>query len=790
MSGSLARACLVFFTLTLTAACRQTAPAPAPEPQPPQTSGDLQVSGLHGPVTVARDAWGIPHITASDEHDLFMAQGFVQAQDRLFQMDLWKKTVQGRLSEVLGANFIDRDAMTRRVQFRGDIDREWASYGPDTHEIAVAFTSGINAWVRQARVRWPEDFVLAGWEPEYWRPEDLLNRTDAFLASGNALDDLLRARLAAAIGTARAAQILPVPGGQAMVDRDIDLSAITYVVPDTIRRIGTAPFFLTLAAPASAAPRPSQRAATELAPLRNLEPSSASLPSLPNPASLAWAIDAGRSATSAPFVAVQGVHPFDVPAARYLVHLTAPGFDVAGATAPWLPGVAIGHNARIAWAFTRADVDTQDVFVEHFNPADPHQVERDGRWVDLTIDHERVSVKGRARPFEYDRMYTANGVVIAIDRDRHLLYTLGWSGTAHGGAAELAAVAVDRASSWTEFQAALTRWRTPAAEFVYADVDGNTRRVTAGLVPRRPSGTGTTVTAGWRSANRWQGWRDLTADSRESQAASTAALIVGSAPAIDRAASLLSREGRRTADGSRAVQIDVHSSAAARLLSLLAAVRSAPPDLEPVRARLTAWSGEMLADAPEAQTYMRWNAALRRLIVAPLMPAEFVGDVAVRIDLVDLLTRPRQPWFEEPRIPKRDALLIQALAAAAAEQPPPSSADASAAAADATMTFEHPLAVFDAARRRFDVGPFKRPGSYDTPFASDRRRGPTLRAVFDLSDWDRSRALVAPGQSGAPSSPHYDDLAAVWARGEAVALPFTAAAVKGATKETLQLTPW
>ena len=166
----------------------------------PQISGTIALEGLSAPVRVVRDRWGVPHIAAQNQDDLFFAQGFVQAQDRLFQMDLWRRSVQGRLSEVLGGNFIERDAMTRRVQFRGDINGEWASYGPDTQAIAGAFTRGINAWVSRARERLPEEFVLAGWAPEFWRPEDLLNRTDAFVASGNALDEVFRARLMAARG--------------------------------------------------------------------------------------------------------------------------------------------------------------------------------------------------------------------------------------------------------------------------------------------------------------------------------------------------------------------------------------------------------------------------------------------------------------------------------------------------------------------------------------------------------------------------------------------------------------
>src|SRR4051794_39456717 len=158
--------------------CRREVTAPPADAPPLLTppSGAMVVAGLRDTVTVTRDAAGIPHITAANEDDLFFAQGFVQAQDRLFQMDLWRRSVQGRLSEVLGANFIERDAMTRRIQYHGDAAADWASYGPGVKAIAEAFVAGINAWVAEARVRVPEEFTVAGWLPETWSAEDLLNR--------------------------------------------------------------------------------------------------------------------------------------------------------------------------------------------------------------------------------------------------------------------------------------------------------------------------------------------------------------------------------------------------------------------------------------------------------------------------------------------------------------------------------------------------------------------------------------------------------------------------------------
>ena len=312
---------------------------PETPPVVPPVSGKLEVSGLSAPVRVVRDRWGVPHIKATTTDDLFFAQGFVQAEDRLFQMDLWRRSVQGRLAEVLGANFVGRDAMTRRVQYRGDLSVEWASYGPQTQAIASAFVRGINAWVAIARERPPEEFVLAGWLPEFWRPEDLLNRTDAFLASGgDALAEVFRARLATAVGVSNAATLLgeDAPNG---VPAGADLSEVTFQVGDRLREIGTRPFVTELAAPVA-----DQAGGSN-----------------------AWAVAGWRSSTGAPILAADPHRLLTSPSLRYLVHLTAPGWNVVGATAPWLPGVTIGHNDRVAWGMTAFDADTADIYVERLN---------------------------------------------------------------------------------------------------------------------------------------------------------------------------------------------------------------------------------------------------------------------------------------------------------------------------------------------------------------------------------------------------------------------------------------
>ena len=555
--------CLSICALLCVAPSCSRKPQPAAQPLVPQVSGTLAIDGLSAPVRIVRDRWGVPHIYAETTADLFIAQGFVQAEDRLFQMDLWRRAAQGRLSEVLGANFIERDAMTRRVQYRGELDAEWASYGADARTIAEAFVRGINAWVAIAQDHRPEMFALAGWSPELWSPNDLVNRTDAFVESGNAIDEVRRAHL-------------------------------SDIVADAIRRVGARPFFVSLAAPVIATSR-SKASASDA-----VHPDSVRL----RPDSRDGYVNATRGAA---LVFSEADAAFENPSTRYLVHLHAPGWNVIGATRPWLPGVAIGHNDRVAWAMTPLSADTQDVVVEPLSSSR------------RTIVSDAIGVKA-AKPFPYSSEFRPNGVVVASDRERGQVFVVRWSGAEPGAAAELGALALDRARTWPEFRAALQRWKMPARRVAYADADGNIGMQDAALIPRRRGG-------------EWRGW---------------------------------------------------------------VAEEDLPHVFNPTGG--TAAAGQ---PAPSARTD----------------------------------TRP--------------------------------------------VLFAHLFGIADAARRRFNTGPLAAPLGDDRP----------VRGSFDAADWDRSRALVAPGQSEWADSAHFRDLAARWSKGEEIPLVFTDEAVAANAETTLRLVP-
>jgi penicillin amidase len=750
------------------------APAASADGRLSQTSGTLQAAGLEDEVRIIRDRWGIPHIYAKNVDDLFFAQGFVQAQDRLFQIDLWRRSTQGRLAEILGADYVDRDRLTRLMRYRGDMSAEWESYAPDTRRIVTRFVAGINAHIAAIGDRLPDEFAAAGYRPEPWEPEDLLSRAEGFVMTSNAYDEVFRARVTAAVGGERTAALLPLdPPVSAPPPAGIDLSAIDATVRPALAAIGAPARFGLAAASAAAAFADGQRRASR-------------------EGSNNWVIAGAKSATGKPLLANDPHRNLDHPSLRYLVHLNAPGWNVIGSVVPWFPGVAVGHNDRIAWGLTIFGADVQDLYVETLNPANPRQVKSGNRFVDMEAVKDQIAVKGRTESVAVEHLYTVHGPVVAIDAQRHLAYALRWVGSEPGTAGYLGALSLDRASNWQEFRRALEHWKVPGENFVYADVDGNIGYQAAALVPVRRNWPGVYPVAGANGEHEWQGWRTLDelphefnpdagflATANHNTLGPVSPPNIGysswSAPArINRIREVLSGKKALTVDDLARLQHDPTPWNAEQLVPLLRPLAFKDEATERARTMLVGWDRRLTQDSAAAALYVAWEQALFRQLVESRLDAALAADYIQRVEthvLVPALTKPSAAWFGAAPEKGRDRLLESALAAAVATLTQGRGADTTRWSWGQihTATFQHALAATgDAAGRRFNVGPFPRAGYGDTVFATggaDARQtsGATFREVIDLADWDRSIGTSAPGQSGQPGSPHFDDLAKLWA---------------------------
>src|SRR5580693_910289 len=420
--------------------------------------GTLNVHGLQQGVRVQRDRWGVAHIYAQNEHDLFFAQGFVVAQDRLFQMELWKRSGQGRLAEILGPSYVKRDTAARLLRYRGDMDAEYKSYSPDTKEILEAFTSGINAYIAEIQkpggIGLPLEFQLAGFKPEPWQPEDCLNRLAAYSVTGNGASELHNAQLIGLLGAEKAAELLeldppvkldPAPG--------MDLSGLSAAL------------------------------------LKDLVGSDVPLhfPEAPVQGSNNWTVSGSLTTSGKPLLANDPHRVIAEPSLRYIVHLVAPGWNVIGAGEPGLPGVAVGHDENIAWGFTIFGLDQQDLYLAELDPANPEQYKTEHGWERMEVQTETIAVRGGA-PVTVKLKFTRHGPVLWEDGKRAL--ALHWVGAEPGTAGYLGSLALDRAQNWQEFEQAMARWKVPSENIVYADRDGNIGEHSTGLAPLRKNWTG------------------------------------------------------------------------------------------------------------------------------------------------------------------------------------------------------------------------------------------------------------------------------------------------------------
>jgi penicillin amidase len=755
--------------------------------------GRAQVPGLGEAVRVQRDRWGVAHIYARNTHDLFFAQGFVVAQDRLFQMELWKRAGQGRLAEVLGPEAVGRDLNARRLRYRGDMEAEFTSYAPDAKAILEAFTAGINAYIVEAERRGgrglPVEFQIAGFKPELWHAVDCLNRMAAYSMTGNAGSELKHAQMVALVGAEKATTLFDFdPAVKLDPSPDADFSGLS---PDV---------------------------------LKSLIGSDVRIPFDPKALheSNDWAVSGALTVSGKPLLANDPHRVLAEPSLRYVVHLVAPGWNVIGAGEPGLPGVAAGHNERIGWGFTIFGLDQQDLYLEKLNPADPLEYETPSGWQRMVVEQESIAVRG-APAVPVQLKFTRHGPVLWEDGARAL--ALRWVGAEPGTAGYLGSLALDRARNWQEFAAAMPRWKVPSENIVYADREGNIGEYSTGLAPLRKNWTGLLPVPG-KGDYEWSGFipNEELPHSYNPAAGFVATanhkMIPDGYPysvGFEWAEPVRYLRIKEVLDGAKtrgsklgvpdmeALQADVVSLLARDLQRLLREAidrdRSAGDvSSRPIVRLLLEWDCALRIDSREAAVYEFWASELQSAVTARSVPAEALNTFGKLplFRVVQELSSPRDAVFRGDPQAARDAMLFATLDAArlkliARQGPDP---------AEWTwgqlhrIRFQHPLDSAPGAAALFDRGPMKRSGDGEVVQATgfrddsfDQVSGASYREVFDLADWDRSMGINVPGQSGQPGSKHYDDLLPLWIEGKYFPLSFTKGAVDSVTTDVLYLIP-
>lgn len=718
----------------------------------------VKLPGLKQPVEILRDKWGIPHIYAQSQEDLFFAQGYMAARDRMFQIDLWRRAGVGRLAEVLGEGYVNRDRMAHLLRFRGDFKTEWNSYAPDTWPIAVAFTNGINAYIQSRNGNFSSEFRLAGYKPGLWDPNDVLTRIPVLGMLQNVTKEVVRAQEIQKFGLEKVNRFLPV-------DPRIPIEI---------------PHNLNLAGIVAEAFKDFSAATTQIEVSENAGSNN-------------WVVQGALSETGKPLLASDPHRHLLVPSLRKTVHLVAPGWNAIGAGEPALPGIALGHNDRIGFGFTITGIDQMDVFIETLHPSKDDEYNYKGEWKKITSERQTIPIRG-GRKEVVTLEWTQHGPVLYKDLSKRTAYVLKWVGQEPGTAGYLASISLARARNWQEFTTAMERFKAPSENMLYADVDGNIGWVVAGLTPIRKGWHGLLPVPGHTGEYEWQGFLDpsqlprsfnppgkmlITANNNILPPNYPNQLQYEWAPGFraQRIRQVLQSKQKWSVADFQKLQHDTQSLPAKRLQAVYKKLKLPPTSVsQRVLTKFLAWDCNVTSDSPMAFVYELIFARIGALLVDP-------PELGIRMDPESILSM----LEADPNLPALEKALDFTIADLNRNLGP--DIDKWQWGRFHSLQLVHPLK-----RAELNRGPLHRPGDAYTVNAAAglnfrQTEGASYRQILDTADWDRSVITNVPGEVGDPDSKHYSDLLADWQTGKYHQMAFTRQAVEAVTEEKIQLLP-
>ncbi len=779
----------------------------------PRLDGTIQLEGLRGKVQVLRDSHGVPHIKAESLEDLVFAQGYVTAQDRLWQMDLSRRIAQGRLSELFGPRTLHSDIMNRTLGLKQAAERGVDELDPEDQKLLRDYARGVNEFIRTHQSRLPMEFLLLRYHPGAWRESDSLEvaLNMARLLNTSWPDELMRERVRARLGSEPLeSDLFPA---RSPLDHPVAQMSPNFSTPAAPGSVGlsgpkTKPSRL-LEGPGKAM-APSQENFTSLDPmLRALESSS----SYTGVGSNNWVVSGAHTRSGKPLLANDPHLPFGVPSVWYMVHLEAPGLDVSGVSLPGLPMVIIGHNRHIAWGVTNTDPDVQDLYEETFNHVDPREYFYDGKWVRAGERLEKIKVRGRVDKSILVKS-TRHGPILPVSDTDNRPLALAWTALLPH-ALQFPFLKIDEAQNWKEFTDALSGFAGPMQNFVYADTEGNIGFYATGWVPIRKRGDGEVPVPGWSDDYEWLGmvpFQDLPhAWNPKSGILATAngrvvpddypyfiTSMWGAPYRTARIYQLLEGGQSFTVSDMLKIQMDLHPLDDEWLRDrLVAAANEYPPqtpDTQYAVEKLRAWGGEATADSTATLVCELTMTTLLHCILAPRLGNNLAGYHCPMstVFLQNVIDNNLDRWLP-PGDRDLNETLMKSLDDAVQQIPQRVGSDDHAAwrwGSTIPLTFRHPLGGGSwLLGWLLNVGPFPQSGTGSTIKRATRGVGPSMRMVVDLGDLDNSVENLALGESGQAFSPYYKDQFEAWYHGQSFPMLFSDGAVQKGTAHRLVLEP-
>jgi penicillin amidase len=775
----------------------------------PQTDGEIHLAGLDAPVDVYRDSFGIPHIYAGTPHDLFIAQGYLHAQDRFWQMDFWRHIGSGKLAEMFGGSEVDTDRFLRTLGWARVAQQELQQLEPGALQILEFYSEGVNAYLadHQGSELSLEYAILkllnASYKPEPWQPLHTLTwaKVMAWDLGGNMDSEITRAVLLQTLTPEQLAEIIPpYPSDHPLIVPSPNLGSADWPV---IQK------------------EDSVLSDELLALLKRVEARAGNLESLTGPngplvGSNNWVVSSQLTSTGMPLLVNDPHLGVQMPSIWYEVGLhcapksEACNYDLAGYSFAGAPGVIIGHNDRIAWGMTNVGPDVQDLYIERINPDNPDQYEVNGQWVDMELVPETIQVAG-GDAVEITVRYTRHGPVVSdsygkledfkekagIELPEEYAIAMRW--TALEPSETFPAVwKMDRAHNWEEFRSAAAEFDVPSQNFVYADVDGNIGYQMPSKVPIRASGDGTLPVPGWTDEYEWSGYipfEELPFAYNPPQgyiATANNAVVGPEYPYLITTEWDYGYRAKRIVEMIEAAagEIDVATMQqiqgdnkdlnADTLLPVLMQVSLNDQRMEEVRAILDGWDQQNDMDSPPAALFEVFWKNLLALTFQDELPEDYWPGGGSRWFEVmrSLVNEPDSPWWDNQataEVENRDQIFQQAFAAAVTELEKEQGKNPERWAwGDLhTVTFRNASlgeSGIPPIEALFNRGPFPTSGgdsivnatgwTAKEPYALDSL--PSMRMIVDFSNLANSLAIHTTGQSGHAYSEHYFDMVDLW----------------------------
>jgi penicillin amidase len=773
----------------------------------PVLDGDLHVAGLSAPVNVRRDAHGVPHIDAATQDDLFVAQGYVTAQDRLWQMDAYRRNAEGTLAEILGSSLVEHDKAQRVMQFNATAQRIYSTMPAADRARIDEYTRGVNLFIAQSEQAGtlPPEMKLLHYTPAQWNGVDSV-------AVGLMIVQMLDTHWHDKLGRELIATDL----------KNSEMEADLYPVvswrdhPPTGILVDLSKPHPELSTPSSDDDddEPSTASAVQPAQTPATMPSALlALMGLPTcdgcvPGSNNWVIAGNHTASGKPMLSNDMHLSLMVPNIWFMADLRAPGFHAAGVTIPGVPAVLEGHNEHVAWGITALEADVQDIYVERLDGKGNYQ-DTSGAWKPMSVDHEVIHVRG-SHDVPLDIQFTAHGPLLnpILPKETRPI-ALRWT-LLDTSLVALPIYELDVANNWTDFSAALETWCWPTLNMVYADDQGHIAYHAVGKIPLRPAGlAGKPI---YDAAHEWQGFiafNDLpnstdppsgflaTANARVTTDKSPYPLTLEWVEPYraERIYKMLEgRDGLQPKD-SLAVQTDVYSEMdqemGQRLAYAIDHTDGVDNRLRQAADLMRSWDGQLTTDSAAASIVTTTRAALQQMILEPRLgkDAALYHWEESNFALEEIVMHAKISWL--PAGYKNwDALLTAAVRKGMDDGKAPGDVSAWHYGNWHVVDLEHPLAQFlPFAGRIAGTGPHPQSGDTTTVKQVGHEFGPSQRFTMDWSDVDASTQNIVLGESGNPYSPYFRDQWNDWYGGTTFALPFTPAAVAAQTKHMLRLVP-